>query len=237
MYVIDIECDSLNPTKIHCLSVGWLTGGEWKIKTTSDYDEMRKLMAKDGPFIMHWGQMFDRPALEKLLEVKIPYQKVIDTVAIGWYLYPTRANQKLESWGEEFGYPKVEVADEEWEEGDPEKMKQRCERDVEITIKLWEKQVSDLKQLYGEQFLPICRYVSAKMYPAHLQEKSKWKIDIPKCEENIEKLEAIKQVKFDALKKVLPPVPVKVKKNPPVKIHKMDGSLSTHGEKSLAILK
>ena len=234
MYVCDIETDGLTPTKIHCLSVGWVKDGKWEIKTTTNYDEMRKMMSKDTYFIFHSGQRFDRPVLERLLGIKIPYERVIDTVGVSWYLYSKRANHNLEDWGVELGTAKPEITD--WENLSIEEYIHRCESDVRITIKLWEKMVSDLKQLYGDSIWGICKYLSYKMYCLHIQEKYPTTIDIKKCEENLAKLDLIKEEKLTALKKAMPQEKITRVKHRPKVMHKKDGSLSTLGAKWLTLL-
>ena len=230
----DIECDDLLPnvTKIHCLSMNW--NGE--IKTTFSYDDMRKLVArKDITLVGHNFVCYDVPVLEKLLGVKVECG-VIDTLALSWYLYPSRGTGKhgLEAWGEEFGVPKPVIEKDEWKTLSFEKAKVRCEEDTKIQTLLWEKMLSDLNQLYSddaESINRLLKYLSFKMYQFRLIEESKVKVDIPKIHENISKLEEIKKPQYDTLKEALPSVGVKSQRKPPAKPYNKDGTLSSQGLK------
>ena len=105
IHVIDIECDSLTPTVIHCMVVG--------LESFTEYSAMRKfllaLTAKDR-IVGHNFIRYDLVALENILNIKIK-AKIVDTLALSWYLYPHRNRHGLESLGIEFGIPKPEVVD------------------------------------------------------------------------------------------------------------------------------
>ena len=103
--VFDIEANGLNPTKIWCLSAAIYSEGEWRIKSTSDYDQMRKFFLESDVLICHNLYRFDIPVVEKLLGIKVK-AKLIDTLALSWYLYPDKLKHGLEEWGTHFGVPK-----------------------------------------------------------------------------------------------------------------------------------
>ena len=61
--------------------------------------------------------------------------KIIDTYLWCQYVFtsgPMRHSLGLGAWGERFHVPKIEVADHEWEGGNWDRMKERCEQDVHI---------------------------------------------------------------------------------------------------------
>lgn len=106
--VFDIECDGLKPTKIHCLSV---CKDGINVKTTSNYDKMREFfLSEENILVAHNGFRFDSVVLERLLGIKIK-AKLVDTLALSWYLEPDRIRHGLAEWGEEFGVPKPKVDD------------------------------------------------------------------------------------------------------------------------------
>jgi len=74
---------------------------------------------------------------------------VIDTLWLSWYTDPNRIKHSLEDYGEEFGYPKVKVDQEEWSQGNVDLMIERCERDVKINWLVYEKHMKVLEGLYG----------------------------------------------------------------------------------------
>ncbi|MCB1712418.1 MAG: ribonuclease H-like domain-containing protein, partial [Candidatus Riesia sp.] len=144
--ICDIEADGFLDvvTKIHCISVYYQDENkQWQIWTTSDYNQMRKYFQKENQtIVMHYGVMYDIPVVEKILGIKIPESsEIIDTVAISFALYPERTQMNighsLESWGEDFGVPKVEIADDAWKDLSVEKAIERCEQDIRINLRLW----------------------------------------------------------------------------------------------------
>ena len=82
-----------------------------------------------------------------------------------------------------------------------------------------------------EGALRLVNYLSFKADCAREQERSKWKLDIPYCQEALSRLEGEQQPKIDALKAVMPKVIKKQLKQPPAKPYKKDGTFSVEGAK------
>lgn len=135
----------------------------------------------------------------------------------------------LADWGEEFGIPKPKVDD--WDNLTVEEYVHRCEEDVKINTKLWEKQWKHLKLLYGseEEAWRLIDYLSFKMDCAREQERNRWKLDVDRCEKVLKKLSEEKKEKTLGLARVMPKVAQKALKSPPKKPYKKDGSLSVTG--------
>lgn len=115
--IFDIEANGLmDATKIHILSVYYKdNNGMWQIKSTRDYDEMRKYFLKPQVLVGHYVKLYDIPVVERILGIKIPKEtKVVDTCGLSWALYPEMNAHGLEEWGVHFGVPKVKVAEETW---------------------------------------------------------------------------------------------------------------------------
>lgn len=197
--VFDIEADGLNPTKIHCLSVNTK-----HIRSTADYNNMRSYFSKAKVLVGHNIARYDIPALERLLGITIT-AKLVDTLALSWYLYPNRLRHGLAEWGEEFGIPKPVV--EDWEDQPVEVYIHRCEEDVKINTKLWEKMWKHLLKLYGseEEAWRLIDYLSFKMKCAAEQEKHRWKLDVDKCTEALNRLTLLREEKIEELKLAMPP--------------------------------
>src|SRR5690554_4525442 len=112
-YVYDIECDGLikNATKIHCLSIIWRDkNGVIKIKSTTDYDEMRRFfLRKDITRVGHNITLYDERIVANILGIDTLQTKdqIIDTLALSWYLFPERLKHGLEEWGKDLGIQKV----------------------------------------------------------------------------------------------------------------------------------
>lgn len=226
MSVFDIEGDGLYPTKIHVLSYK----DEDKIASLTNYDEMKKWLLSQEVLVGHNIIRFDIPHLERLLEIEIK-AKLIDTLALSWYLYgEVKDRHGLAEWGEEFGVAKPEV--EDWVDQPIEVYIHRCEEDVKINSLLWEKQKKYLSKLYETKdptTLPIISYLSFKLDCAREQEASGWKVDLEVTRANLEKLEKVREEKELAVRHLMPLVPEYVSYHYPLKPFKKNGDLSEHG--------
>ena len=231
--VFDLECNGLNPDKIHCVSIN--TG---KIRSTNSYANMRSFFSKAEILVGHNVARFDVPVLEKLLGITIK-AKLIDTLALSWYLEPNRLKHGLAEWGEEFGVPKPVV--EDWEDQPLEVYIHRCEQDVEINTRLWERQWKHLIRLYGseEEVWRLIDYLSFKMQCAADQEKHKWKLDVERCKEVSDRLTIEKELKLVELAEAMPKVAVKASKKKPAKLYLKGkiNTLSVAGESWFTLLK
>ena len=230
--VIDCETDGLNPTLIHCLV--YQQGGEDSVALT-DYQTMRAFLLDAETLVGHNITRYDIPALERLLGISIG-ARLIDTLALSWYLEPKRFNHGLAEYGEDFGVPKPVIDD--WEGLSIEEYVHRCREDVTINMKLWKKQQKQLMSLYGEEKEAdrLIRYLSFKMDVAREKEEVRWKFDKDYCEKTLSELEPIVGHKIEALAAAMPDVKTWVDKKKPAKPFKQDGTLSATGTKWFALL-
>ena len=100
--ILDIETDGLleNVSRIHCLSYQVL--GQDEIRSLTNTQDIKNFLLQDNLTIIgHNIIRYDIPVLEKLLQIKIN-AKLIDTLALSWYLYPDRDKHGLEQWGRGF---------------------------------------------------------------------------------------------------------------------------------------
>lgn len=234
MIVFDIEADGLDAKKIHCLSMD----NDKLARSTSSYDSMRKFFTNAKVLIGHNIIRYDIPTVERILGIKIK-ARLVDTLALSWYLEPERLRHGLAEWGEEFGVPKPVV--EDWENQPIEVYVNRCEQDVRINTKLWKQQWKQLIKLYGseEEAWRLIDYLSFKMKCAADQEKFRWKLDEARCKETAQRLEAEKEKKLEELAAAMPKVAVKASKTKPAKLY-LKGKLNTlsvAGETWFALLK
>lgn len=144
MTVFDIETNGLLDVldKIHVLS--WSTDGK-EVHHTHDYDEMRKFFTEAKVLIGHNVIRFDVPAVEKVLGIKVK-ARLVDTLALSWYLNHDRQKHGLESYGVDYGVPKPVIKD--WDSLTPEDYTHRCVEDVKINCRLWRDLQTKLKRLY-----------------------------------------------------------------------------------------
>lgn len=213
MHVFDCEGDGLNPTKIHVLSV---RGKDGSIHSTNDYDKMRKFLTNASVLIAHNCIRFDIPVFERILGIKIK-ARLVDTLALSWYLNHEMKKHGLEVFGTVYNIPKPKI--EDWETGTYEEYKHRCEEDVKINGALWDDLWARLKKLYGseEEAWRLIDYLTFKMNCARLQEESRWKLDVARVEQGLKDLEEEKESKTAQLALVMPKVAKKAKKKRPAK--------------------
>lgn len=219
VFVYDIECDGLikDATKIHCMSVIWRdSNGILCLKSTSDYDEMRKFfLNKKLTRVGHNITLYDERVVAKLLGIDTLNSKdqIIDTLALSWYLFPERLKHGLEYWGNDLGIKKVEIKD--WKNLQDWEYIHRCEEDVKINFKLYENCLNLLDLIYDQNEAEIIRlieYLQFKLDCVREQEDIKIKLDIPHIERTLEKLKKEKEEKEEVLRQVMPKVPIKTTK-------------------------
>ena len=227
MPVFDIETDGLDATKIHVLS--W-EDDSGKIKSTHDYDTMRTFFEQSDTLIGHNIIRFDIPVAEKVLDIKIK-AKLVDTLALSWYVNHTKPKHGLETYGEYYNVKKPEVTD--WVNLTQEEYAHRCNEDVKINSRLWRDLDIKLSKLYpnDQDKWQFIKYLSFKMECAAEQEALKWKVDIESAMGYLYVWEAKKELKIGELAEAMPKqILTKVQQRPKV-MYKKDGELSAHGEK------
>lgn len=203
--LFDVESDGLldSATKIHCLS--YYDFGTQLIQSTTDYDEMRRIFTRtDLTLVGHNIIFYDILLLEMILGIKIN-AKIIDTLPLSWYLYPTEKKHGLEEWGEYFGVKKPKITD--WANLPVSDYIHRCQEDVKINLKLWNKQYNHLKKLYDNNIPEITRlieYLQFKIDCIREQEDNPVKFDINTAKELLDSLKAQKELKFGTLQSVMP---------------------------------
>jgi hypothetical protein len=229
----DIESDGLLDTisKIHVFSFGFKRDGEWQVGSTNSESIIRTTFSDPSNVIaMHNGLRFDVPAIEKVLKIKVK-ATIIDTLALAWYVDIGRDKYNLYSYGEFFGFPKPPIDD--WVNLTYEEYKHRCESDIQITIKLWERLLNKLRLIYDtdEDIVRVIKYLNFIMECAYHQEEQKIQIDLDKVKANLSYFESLKTEKVEQLKQAMPKVPIKRTVNKPKDMYKKDGKLSVAGER------
>lgn len=223
--VADAEADGLYPTKFYVVSYS----EDGVIHSLTDYDAMRAFLTRtDMTLVMHNGYLWDIPQLERVLNIKIT-AKLIDTLPLSWYLYPEKHVHGLDEWGKQLGIAKPKISN--WHDLTLDEYVNRCQEDVKINQRLYEKQLTYLSLLYPDGYNGIVSYLMFKMDCAREQERSRWRLDVEFCKSSLTKLEAEKEPKFNALKAAMPYVEKRVLKEPPAKPFKKDGTLSVEGVK------
>lgn len=216
IYVYDIEADGLlnTATIIHCLSITWRDkNGNIKVKSTSDYNEMRKFFTN--PNITRCGHnitLYDERIIQKLLGIDTSNnrEQIIDTLAISWYLFPELKRHGLEEWGVHFGVRKVKIDD--WKNLTREQYIKRCEVDTHINLLVWEFFLDKLQEIYDNNEQEIIRFISYLQFKLDCfreQEEKKIKLDIPHIKKVLAEIITLKKEKARQLESVMPKVTIK----------------------------
>jgi DNA polymerase-1 len=139
--VIDIETNGLHPDKIWCLVGQDVETGEVFVMRTQLY--LDKLLAKYDRVIGHNIISFDAPQIEKIWGIKIPHEKLMDTLILSQLARPDRdGGHSLGSWGARLKFPKGDFND--WS-GYSAEMLTYCKQDVSVTVRLYNHLRHELK--------------------------------------------------------------------------------------------
>ena len=140
---LDIEADGLNPTKVHCAITK--RSGEAHLIHLSRRSLMDEL-ARGGQVCGHNVIGYDLPVLNRLWGIRIPQDRVVDTLVLSRLFHPDLdGGHSLAAWGNRLGFPKGDHSD--WSELS-EEMVEYCKRDVDVTERLHDALVQQLR-LFG----------------------------------------------------------------------------------------
>ena len=144
--VVDIETDSLDATKVHCIVAKDIDSGRVYPFPPDLVTEFKSWAQGVKQFIMHNGLSFDAPVCNRLLGTNIKPDQVLDTLVLSQLFYPIRDGHSLKAWGERLGFPKGDV--DTFEVYTPD-MLEYCKQDVNITHQL----LNEMKK-EGKNFSP-----------------------------------------------------------------------------------
>jgi hypothetical protein len=234
--VFDIETDGLldELTKIHVMS--W-SNDVGEVKHTHDYDEMRYVLLNSETLVGHNIIRFDIPAVEKVLGIKVK-ARLIDTLALSWYLHHDRMKHGLEGYGEDYGVPKPVIKD--WNTLTPQEYAHRCDEDVKINNRLWRDLSMKLDKLYKDAEADKDRlidYLTFKLDCAKEQETLRWKLDVDKAQAAYDEIMSLKVEKVEQLADAMPKRTLTRVATRPKVMHKKDGELSSHGQRWVELCK
>ena len=136
--IVDIETDSLDATKVHCIVAKDIDSGRVYPFPPDMLHGFRDWSLGVKQFIMHNGLSFDAPVCNKLLGTNIKLSQVVDTLVLSQLFNPIREGinpHSLGTWGDRLGMPKGEI--DSYEVYTPA-MLEYCKQDVAITHKLYQ---------------------------------------------------------------------------------------------------
>ena len=203
--------------KLHNFGLIDIRTGKYKVFHAKHKVAMNKFLNKENVVhLMHNGTTFDRPALE-LLGYDVKNMRVIDTLAISWYLEPTRKIHGLASYGEDFGIPKPKVDD--WIGQPQEVYDERVAEDCKIQQMLWHQQYRELLAIY-ETPEKVFEFIQFLMFKFHLQltqKRNPWALNIPQCQIYHDETKVKVIAKIIELEKAMPDLPQYTVKSRPKK--------------------
>lgn len=144
--VFDLESNALELDRVKTIHVlSWVSSGE--VQSTNDYDTMQEVLTNADVLIGHNIILYDLPVIKKVLKLHPDsLGRIVDTLALSWYLNFDRQRHGLEHYGEDYGVPKPKI--EDWENLSYEDYRHRCEEDVKINVRLWKELKVKLGRLY-----------------------------------------------------------------------------------------
>ena len=180
--IVDIETDSFDATKIHCI-VASSVSGKQKVWVGEECVQFAYWSKQIDQFIMHNGVSFDAPILNRLTGSNIKLSQVRDTLIESQLYNPIRdGGHSLQAWGERLGYNKGECNDFKTFNED---MLQYCIRDTELTRKLAHK-LSAEGEMFSSRSYELERKVRAIV---DQQEKNGFAFNIQKATVFLSQLE------------------------------------------------
>ena len=154
--IVDIETDSLNATKIHCIVARSYKTNKVKAWVGQECSEFASWSQQIDTFVMHNGISFDAPVLNRLLGCNIKLNQIRDTLIESQLYNPIRdGGHSLEAWGKTLGFEKGDFHD--FAHYSPE-MLEYCKRDTEVT-----RLVAQKLEVEGKPFKPKAYELECKV--------------------------------------------------------------------------
>lgn len=236
--VFDIETDNLldKVTKVHCLSYQLYENNKFIAKgSITDISQIQSFLSVQEHLVGHNIIKYDLPVLNKLLGIE-NVSKLVDTLAISYYLYPYRKKHGLEFWGDSLGVLKPKI--EDWENLSIQDYLHRCESDVEINSRLFIKCFDYLLDIYGSLDLVVnfTSYLGFKMDCLREQESVGITLNTDLTTHHLTVLESQFEEKTNLLAAKMPTDLGKVLKTRPKLMFKDNGEMSANGIKWIKFL-
>ena len=240
--ILDLEADALldEVTKIHCICFSVYEDGkllhEVEALTYPDMIYSLERFEREGIVLVgHNIKMYDIPVIKKILNYTYKGES-IDSLPISWYLFPSRPEHGLESWGVTVGVAKPVI--EDWKEGTLESYVVRCKTDVVINTIMFGEFLNYGKEIYGseEAFYRIMQYLTWKMDCAAEQQENPLTIDRDHCKVVLSVLNSEIEQRKQQLTSAMPKITKYTEKTKPSKMYTVKGDLTKAGEAWLNLL-
>ncbi len=159
-FVIDIETDDLNATRIWCMCYRNLLTGEVGECTTDEQIIAFFESTRGALYIGHNIIKFDGPTIKRLLGPHLGPSNCIDTLILSTLYSPSiEGGHSLDAWGQRIGERKTQFSD--WTGGLTKEMIEYCHQDVLVTSKVFVRLMRTLEQIgFTEQSIWIQHHIT-----------------------------------------------------------------------------
>lgn len=201
-WVLDIEADSLQPTKIWCMVATNIGTGETVDCVGEDQikEWLTIQLALDTYFLGHNAISYDFYNIRRLLGLDINLSRTVDTLVLS-YLYDPGlpGGHSLASWGERFRSAKGDFKDFHQFS---EEMLSYCRQDVRLTVRVFKALVERMRRIgFSEKSCEIEHEIRAVIDE---QEHIGWSFDIPGATSLLSRLQSEQATLEEGIRDLFP---------------------------------
>lgn len=200
---VDIEADGLNASRIWCAVFIIIATGE--IHRCVGHQEIKRFIdeaPKATIWVGHNAISFDVPTLNRLLDCRIDYGRVVDTLVLS-YLYHAHMDggHSLAAYGVRFKHPKGDFHD--FSKFSYE-MLAYCINDCELGVKIFKALVAKMRKVgYSER---SCELEHRIRVITDEQQRRGWYFDVARAEKLYNRLRTIERRLEESIRELFPPV-------------------------------
>jgi DNA polymerase-1 len=213
--ILDIEANGLLDTVTNIWMIvckDCQTGEVFEFTSKlGNLEEFGGFISKYDRIVAHNGIGYDAPAINKVLNIKLPVDKLFDTFIVSQMLYANELHShSLETHGKLLGFPKIDF---DAYDAYSDEMLEYCRNDVELTSILYRKMLHDMDGWDWSQALDL----EFKVYDTYSRHQTHWYLDVQKAHHFVKRLTQMIAVCDKALLKLAPiqmtahKIPVKYK--------------------------
>jgi len=198
--VLDIETNLRHDT-IWCCVTLHREAKETKVWTSAE--GLQQYLQDATVIVGHNLISFDSYVLSKVWNVAIRPEQMQDTLLMSRLANPVReGGHSLEKWGEALGFPKIDFSD--YDGGLTDAMVVYCERDVDLTSKVYNQLMNDLQKLKITDQAVQLEYAVERILSE--MQRNGFKLDIPYAQVLLCQIKTEMAEIEEALQTLFPPI-------------------------------